>query len=196
MSQNETNQTKPQGKPSKQSIEDGIGIRLKAARESKGLTHSELHRVTGLSRMVISKYEAGLNKPGTRELRLICDALEVSPNQLIYGTEEPHKHAIGLADTLIGMGESAILPVTLIAPLLAAMLGKDDLRMILSLIETVLKAKSPEDYRMVIELVQVFKEIPQQERGALVKRLQSEPEAQKAFQQKLQQRLMAAAKQS
>lgn len=177
-----------------QSIEDGIGIRLKAARESKGLTHSELHRVTGLSRMVISKYEAGQNKPGTRELRLLCDALEVSPNQLIYGTEEPHKQAIGLADTLISMGESAAMPALIVAPIVVAMLGKDDIRLILNLIETVLKAKSPEDYRMVMELVLVFKEIPQQERSMLAKRLQSEPEAQRAFQQMLQQRLMAAAK--
>lgn len=150
---------KPQGKPSMQFIEDGIGIRLKAARESKGLSQTDLHKLTGLSRTVLINYEACRHIPGARELRLLCDALEVSPNQLIYGTEEPHRQTTGLADAILSMGASAVMPVMILAPMLGAMLGKDDTRAVLTMIESLLKAKSPDGYASVLELVRATKEL-------------------------------------
>lgn len=196
MPENDTNQDQLKSKPtSTASIEDGIGIRLKAARESKRLSHSDLHRVTGLSRMVISKYESGQNKPGARELRLLCDALEISPNYLIYGTEEPHSQSLGLADTLLNMGASAVMPVIMIAPMLGAMLGRDDTRMLLSLIESLLKAKSPEDYASIMALVSVFKEIADKDptiKTEFLKKIKSSPEAMFSFQQEVERRLREA----
>jgi len=186
---------KPQGKPSMNSIEDGIGIRLKAARESKGLSQTDLHKLTGISRTVLINYEACRHIPGTRELRLLCDALEVSPNQLIYGTEEPHKRTIGLADTIIGMGQAAVMPVIMVAPMLGAMLGKDDTRTLLNLIESLLKAKSPEDYASVMEIVTVFKEMTDKApemRKDFVDKIMSNPETQKEFQDNFYQRIMSA----
>lgn len=177
-----------------QSLENGIGLRIKAARDSYGISQTDLHKLTGLSRTVLINYEAGRHSPGARELKLLCDALKVSPNQIIYGTEEPHVQATGLADTLMNMGEAAIMPVMVVAPIIVEMLGKDDLRTLLTLIESMLKAKSYEDYRMVMEIVRVFKEITPSERIELAERLKSDPEAAQEFQQVLQKRLIAATK--
>lgn len=43
----------------------------------------------GVSRAVLSLYEAGTNRPSPREIRLLCEALRVTPNYLIYGDEAP-----------------------------------------------------------------------------------------------------------
>lgn len=39
----------------------------------------------GVSRMSIIRYESGDNTPGARELRILCDALWVPPNWLLFG---------------------------------------------------------------------------------------------------------------
>lgn len=174
-----TKQDNAPDKPSQApSIEDGIGIRLKTAREAKSMSQSDLHGKTGLSRTVLINYEAGRHKPGARELRLLCDALEVSPNQLIYGSEEPHALTIGLADTILNMGTAAILPSAVIVPMIGSMLGKDDTRMILSLLESLLKAKDPEGYALIMELLSVFTDatnLPQEKRNKLIQSTVSDP---------------------
>lgn len=68
----------------------GIAAELAFARAKAGLSHSELNRITGISRTVLIGYEAGRTKPGAKEIRLLCDALKVTPNRLIYGSEELH----------------------------------------------------------------------------------------------------------
>jgi transcriptional regulator with XRE-family HTH domain len=75
--------------------EDAIGRRIRERREERALNVSQLSEHTknissdgkGLSRAVIAGYENGEYKPGTRELRILCDALEVSPNWLVFGKE-------------------------------------------------------------------------------------------------------------
>lgn len=77
--------------------EEGLGRRLREARERLDLNVSQLCERTktatsekkGLSRAVISGYENNAYKPGTRELRILCDSLQVSPNWLVYGIEDP-----------------------------------------------------------------------------------------------------------
>lgn len=61
------------------------------------LTQGELATLTasldadekGLSRAVISLYESGKNRPSPKEIRLLCEALKITPNYLIYGDEHP-----------------------------------------------------------------------------------------------------------
>lgn len=77
--------------------EQGIGdrIRMKRAKIEGGLSVEDLSRVCkefdhedkGISRLALSRYEAGKFMPGARELRILCDALGVSPNWLLLGTE-------------------------------------------------------------------------------------------------------------
>lgn len=82
---------------STEETELGLGVRLQEAREAKKLTQGQLADLTkeadpqqtGISRAVISMYEVGKNRPSPRELRLLCEALRISPNHLIYGDEDP-----------------------------------------------------------------------------------------------------------
>lgn len=135
------------------SIEDGIAVRIRAARESNGMSQSELHNKTGLSRTVLINYEAGRHKPSARELKLLCDALEVSPNYLIYGTEETHSKSDSFTDLILSLkGESAVIATTLI-PTIASVLGTDDIRSIINLVESLIKAKSPKEYELIKRLL-------------------------------------------
>lgn len=74
--------------------EDLIGSRIALMRGRKGLNHDGLAKLTklldqpaqaGISRTTIRGYEVGLYKPGTREIRILSQALEVSPTWLIFG---------------------------------------------------------------------------------------------------------------
>jgi transcriptional regulator with XRE-family HTH domain len=77
--------------------EKKLGDRIREIRESKFLTQGDLAELTksldseekGISRAVISLYEKGTNRPSPTELRLLCEALRVTPNYLIYGDEQP-----------------------------------------------------------------------------------------------------------
>jgi len=74
--------------------EDGIGGRIRAAREAKGYSQTHLADYTkevdpvrkGVHRTVLVGYEAGSTRPGAREIRILCEALSVTPNWLIYGS--------------------------------------------------------------------------------------------------------------
>lgn len=182
---------KQRAKPSlPESVEDGIGIRLKSAREAKRLSQRDLHNRTGLSRTVLINYEAGRHKPGTRELRLLCDALEISPTYLIYGTEELRPKSLSLADIIIGMGEAGAVPAAMLTPMIGAILGQDDSRNVLNLVEALLKAKSPQDYAGIMEVMQVFSETLAKGKEEGLKVVKS-PEA---FQLELQKRMSEAMK--
>lgn len=82
---------------SKEEPEQELGRRLQEAREAARLTQGELAERTqqtdsegkGISRAVLSFYETGKSRPSPRELRMLCEALRVSPNLLIYGIEDP-----------------------------------------------------------------------------------------------------------
>lgn len=75
--------------------EDGIGDRIRSAREGRGLSQTALAGRTkmvdstgkGVARTVLVGYEAGNFRPGAREIRLICQALSITPNWLILGAE-------------------------------------------------------------------------------------------------------------
>ncbi len=79
--------------------EDGIGERIRQAREAKGFTQESLSRLTasrdpegkGISRSVLAYYEKGKYKPGSRELRILFLALGVTPNWLILGKDDPER---------------------------------------------------------------------------------------------------------
>lgn len=59
------------------------------ARTERGFSQAHLAEVSGVSRSAIKGYESGRNMPGARELRALCQALHVTPNRLLFGTEAP-----------------------------------------------------------------------------------------------------------
>lgn len=81
------------------SLSISIGRRLVEARMGLGLSQQAVHTRTklndpegvGVSRAVLSLYETGVNKPGAREIRILCETLKVTPNWLLYGTDSPAK---------------------------------------------------------------------------------------------------------
>jgi len=83
-----------------------IGERIRQAREKAKLSATELHKRTGISRAVLAKYESGAYKPGTAELRKLCDALRATPNELIYGYERPFRESTSDPFELLAKAES------------------------------------------------------------------------------------------
>lgn len=97
-----TEQQTDQAKPGADAIdadssapESGIGDRIRAAREARGLSQTALAARTqmndatgkGVGRTVLFGYETGKFRPGAREIRLICQALSITPNWLVLGDE-------------------------------------------------------------------------------------------------------------
>lgn len=92
----ETATTQP---PYALSSEEGIAERIKRARKALDLTVEDLSAATalfdvgdregerGVSVPTLYRYEANGTKPGARELRLLCFALNISPNMLLLGEE-------------------------------------------------------------------------------------------------------------
>lgn len=66
---------------------DPLAVELVRARKAAGWTQNELHQKTGISRDAIKGYETGRNMPGSRELRVLCEALGVSANKVLWGRD-------------------------------------------------------------------------------------------------------------
>ncbi|KAF0102946.1 MAG: hypothetical protein FD187_1767 [bacterium] len=79
----------------------GERIRKRRAEIGDGLGIEDLSRLCksydpegkGVSRATIFRYEAGQGLPGARELRILCDALDMSANELLLGAESKAMHS-------------------------------------------------------------------------------------------------------
>src|SRR5574341_1111067 len=138
-----------------QAMPSRIAVQLRHARVNAGLSHSELHRLTGISRPVLIGYEAGRTTPGGREMRKLCDALRVTPNQLVYGTEQPFE-----PDTVLkrlGLDANAITFAHMMV--LWNMLAGDDRRALLTLMHSLLEARhGPEQMSQAADVMNEFNE--------------------------------------
>lgn len=65
---------------------NGLSLSQQAVSTRSGMLDSD--RI-GISRATLSLYETGTNKPGAREILLLCEVLSVSPNWLLFGSESP-----------------------------------------------------------------------------------------------------------
>jgi transcriptional regulator with XRE-family HTH domain len=65
-----------------------IGQRIRAARESAGLSQGQLARLLGLHRPSLSEVEAGKRKVSAEELSTIAEHCGVSPTWLATGKED------------------------------------------------------------------------------------------------------------
>lgn len=94
--------TKQSTAPTSTDEDSAFAERLRAAREERGFTQGAVAIRTkmadpqekGVSRTAVIGYEQGATKPSTRELRLLCEVLHVTPNQLMYGTDSAGKAAL------------------------------------------------------------------------------------------------------
>lgn len=62
-----------------------IGKRLSALRKSKNLTQEKLAEMTNLANNYISNIENNRSIPSLETLIKLCDALEVTPNDILLG---------------------------------------------------------------------------------------------------------------
>lgn len=93
-------QTDPPAPQEPDLLAEQIGREIRRARDAKGISVSDLHRKTGISRTVIQSYEKGRYKPGAGEIKRLSEALDCSPNRLIFGREDfKHSHPL---DRLLG----------------------------------------------------------------------------------------------
>ena len=87
------------GETGLQPPEDGIGERIKSARQRPGydLSVEALSRLCrecdaqsqGITASTLLRYEQGKVLPGAREIRILCNALDVSADWLLTGDENP-----------------------------------------------------------------------------------------------------------
>lgn len=66
-------------------IGEGVGMRLKKAREGKSLSQETLEKISKVSQSTISKIEGGYRMISTNEAKSLAKALEVMPQFLIAG---------------------------------------------------------------------------------------------------------------
>ncbi len=63
-------------------------LRLREVRERKFITQEELANRTGLTAATISRLENGLNRPRLSTVRLLAEALNVEPAELVIDPDE------------------------------------------------------------------------------------------------------------
>lgn len=140
--------TQEQTQPAIKDI-DPIAYEIKGARERRRLTISDLARATGLSRTVLFGYEAGRTRPGARETRLICEALKVSPNRLLFGMEQPFAESQGLAELAKLSARNPMAGVAmsmLLIPIVTAILGVEERAALLTLIGGLVEARDKDAF--------------------------------------------------
>lgn len=139
---------------------DAISIELRKAREAKGLTFSDLHRLTGLSRTALHQYESGKTKPGAREILKLCEILEISPNRLLTGSEDPFIGSSGVLLALVAMArtepQKAAVLSALLVPLMASILssiGNETLIALATIADETIRARDPESFSHLAKMV-------------------------------------------
>lgn len=142
-----TDESPPSGEESLDPNADFIAVQLRRAREDANLSVIELARLTGLSKTVLHGYERGRTKPGAREIRVLSNALKVSPNWLVFGAEDfqPAKSTLTSLYRKIKArpGLGAVL-ATAYLPLILPWLDESELESLLVLAEALVRAKHAE----------------------------------------------------
>jgi len=65
-------------------IRQGVGLRLKAAREAKGLNQQEVADRLGVKNATVSAWEKGLGDPGVYRLREIAKLYDVATDAILW----------------------------------------------------------------------------------------------------------------
>ena len=114
------------------------------ARAEMRLTQAQLAEKSGLSLSAIKSYESGRNMPGTRELRELCQALQISPNKLLFGTELPFEQRT-MANLLVDFDTDNHAVVRMRLAMLANMLASDEQLALITLANSIAVARHGEE---------------------------------------------------
>jgi transcriptional regulator with XRE-family HTH domain len=116
-----------------------IGERIKFAIDRQGLTVTDLHKRTAISRTVLLAYVRGNYAPGARELKLICECLEVTPTFVLFGTEDLKQTPFRIGDLALSSSMALGLSLTYFSMLLK----QNEKEAVVTLIESILMARDP-----------------------------------------------------
>lgn len=94
--------------------------KLKSLREAKGMTQEELAEIIGISRQSISKWELGVNEPDIATIRVLCQALGTTPNELFAEEETKEPPVPPVNETPAPAGKSLLVGGLIFAILLLA----------------------------------------------------------------------------
>lgn len=72
-------------------IETKIGLNIKRIRKAQGLTQKDLADELGIIEQTVSKIERGVFTPSADTIMQVCDALNVTPNELMLDNPEMQK---------------------------------------------------------------------------------------------------------
>jgi transcriptional regulator with XRE-family HTH domain len=127
-----------------------IGERLTSALERQGLSVTDLHKRTGISRTVLLAYTRGNYAPGSRELKLICEQLDVTPTMLLFGSNEISASAYRFGDLRLSSDAArGLVFMTVVGSLTSS-----EQDAVMTLVESILIARSPEKHREMVITVQ------------------------------------------
>jgi transcriptional regulator with XRE-family HTH domain len=101
-----------------------MGERLKAIRESKGLSQGDIEKRSGLLRCYISRVENGLTVPAVETLEKFARAFEVPIYQFFFESKhgEPSELKVPRLRGKLSRGDAAVM--ARIVPLLSQMDGR------------------------------------------------------------------------
>ncbi|MFI5781120.1 helix-turn-helix domain-containing protein [Nocardia sp. NPDC051570] len=69
-------------------INRAVGSELRAARARRGLTRPQLAAASGLAVSTIQRFEGGERSPDMLQLHALCNALGISPQEIVAKTIE------------------------------------------------------------------------------------------------------------
>lgn len=130
-----------------------IATELIRARTRAGLSQSQLAERSGLSRNAVMAYESGRNRPGAREIRLLCETLKLTPNRLLFGSEEPFKHTENILEAL---GLTSENQEAVLLTVVFNMLGRDERQAVITLVHNLLEARHGEKFKEMLEVMGVL----------------------------------------
>lgn len=125
---------------------DSISFQLQSARVDAGLSIADLSKQTGISKTVLHGYERARTKPGAREIRLLCAALKVSPNRLLFGADEfdvEPSEFTSFYRKVRARPELAAMFYVMCLPLMASLLDEEEVKSLLYIVAGLMRARNP-----------------------------------------------------
>lgn len=129
-----------------------IGEQITQAMERLNITVTELHKRTGISRTVLLAYTRGTYAPGARELKLLCDNLDITPSVLLYGSNQVATTPYRLGD--IKLSDSGMDLIAFMV--LLSTMTKVERQSLLTLVESISVARDANRHRDLLGTIKVM----------------------------------------
>ena len=86
-----------------------VGARVRAQRESRGMTRRQLSDRSGVSERFLAQLEGGHGNISLARFADVCAALSAAPSELLAGTEEARRPAAVALLGVRGAGKSILM---------------------------------------------------------------------------------------